>query len=227
MRAMNFTPDDFRNNDPWRIFRIIAEFVEGIEQMTHVGPSVTMFGSARVKPGSRYYEMARATAKLLAKENFAIITGGGPGIMEACNRGAKEANTKASVGLNIDLPFEQSANKYITELITFRYFFVRKVMFSKYANAIITMPGGFGTMDEFFENLTLVQTHKMPAVPMVLMGKDYWKGMIKWIKDTMLKENGMISPEDLNLFLLTDDPEEAASFAINEINKTRNLQPAE
>ncbi|MBP5233727.1 MAG: TIGR00730 family Rossman fold protein [Planctomycetes bacterium] len=222
MKAAEFSPDDFRNMDTWRIFRIVAEFVEGIERMTKLGPSVTMFGSARVKKDTPYYAMAQTTARLLAQQNFNIITGGGPGIMEAANRGARESNRKASVGLNIDLPFEQEPNKYISELITFRYFFVRKVMFSKYADAIVTLPGGFGTMDEFFENLTLVQTKKMPRVPMVLMGRDYWKGLMKWLNDSMLKGQKMISPEDMKLFLVTDDPEEAVAHIVKEINKQRN-----
>lgn len=222
MKAAEFPPDDFRNMDTWRIFRIIAEFVEGIERMTKLGPSVTLFGSARVKKDTPYYEMARVTAKLLAQQNFNIITGGGPGVMEAANRGARESNRKASVGLNIDLPFEQEPNKFISELITFRYFFVRKVMFSKYADAIVTLPGGFGTMDELFENLTLIQTKKMPRVPVVLMGRDYWKGLLKWLNDSMLKGHKMISPDDLKLFLVTDDPEEAVAHVVSEINKQRN-----
>lgn len=222
MKAAEFPPDDFRSMDTWRIFRIIAEFVEGIERMTKLGPSVTLFGSARVKKDTPYYEMARVTAKLLAQQNFNIITGGGPGVMEAANRGARESNRKASVGLNIDLPFEQEPNKFISELITFRYFFVRKVMFSKYADAIVTLPGGFGTMDELFENLTLIQTKKMPRVPVVLMGRDYWKGLLKWLNDSMLKGHKMISPDDLKLFLVTDDPEEAVAYVVSEINKRRN-----
>ena len=222
MKAADFSTDDFRNMDTWRIFRIIAEFVEGIERMTKLGPSVTMFGSARVKKDTPYYNMARETARLLAAQNFNIITGGGPGIMEAANRGAMDSRNKASVGLNIDLPFEQEPNKYISELITFRYFFVRKVMFSKYADAIVTLPGGFGTLDEFFENLTLVQTKKMPRVPMVLMGRDYWKDLLKWVNNTMLKSHQMISPDDPKLFLLTDDPEEATAHIVSEINKKRN-----
>lgn len=212
MQASEYSPDDFRNMDPWRAFRVISEFVEGVDRLADIGPSVTIFGSARLKPGSEYYVMAQTVAQMLAKKNFNIITGGGPGIMEAANRGAYGLHKKKSVGLNIDLPFEQHANKYIDELVTFRYFFIRKMMFTKYASAIITLPGGFGTLDEFFETVTLVQTKKMPKIPMVLMGTRYWKGMLKWIKDSMLKELGMISPGDLDLFHVTDSPQEAVDF---------------
>lgn len=205
--------------DPWRMFRIMAEFVDGFEQMTHLGPGVSIFGSARTKEDHPHYQMARTTAKLLAESGFNVITGGGPGIMEAANRGASESGKGTTVGLNIDLPFEQTSNPYIQKLLNFRYFFVRKVMFSKYSHAIITMPGGFGTLDEFFENITLVQTRKVNPMPMVLMGKDFWSGLLDWIKEKMLDDCGMISPEDVDLFLVTDDPKEAVEYVIREIGK--------
>ena len=211
MKAAEFPPDDFRNMDTWRIFRIIAEFVEGIERMTKLGPSVTLFGSARVKKDTPYYEMARVTAKLLAQQNFNIITGGGPGVMEAANRGARESNRKASVGLNIDLPFEQEPNKFISELITFRYFFVRKVCFLKYSVAIVTYPGGFGTLDEFSEALTLIQTSKVRTVPLVAVGKEYWGPLFDWFRTTMLRDR-MINEDDLNLFYVAENADDAFQY---------------
>ncbi len=210
--------DDFRNMDPWRMFRIMAEFVDGFEQMAKLGKGVSIFGSARTPEGHPYYEMARETARQLAQAGFNVITGGGPGIMEAANRGAHESGKGVTVGLNIDLPFEQSSNPYIQKLLTFRYFFVRKVMFSKYSRAIVTMPGGFGTLDEFFENLTLVQTCKVPQMPLVLMGKKYWQGMIDWIKDSMEGQERMISPGDLDLIKFTDDPAEAVAYIVENLN---------
>lgn len=223
MNTINITNGDFRSMDIWRIFRIISEFVEGIERMSKIGHnSVTIFGSARVKEGTPYYEMARETARLFTEQKYKIITGGGPGLMEAANRGAQDCCKGASVGLNIDLPFEQHANPYIDELITFRYFFVRKVMFSKYATAIITLPGGFGTLDEFFENLTLIQTKKVPPIPVVLMGKDFWGGLLEWTKSHLLDKYAMISPEDMDLFYLTDDPEDALNYILRALNKINN-----
>lgn len=204
-------------DDTWRIFRIMAEFVEGFQEMADVGRSITIFGSARTRPSDPYYIMARTLGKRLGEEGYTVITGGGPGIMEAGNRGAKEANA-ISVGVNIQLPFEQSSNPYITKLINFRYFFVRKVMFLKYAKGFVIFPGGFGTMDELFETLTLIQTRKIEPMPIVLMGKKYYGGMLDWIKDTMLGEK-MISPDDLDIFLLTDDVEECIAH-LKEKTKT-------
>ncbi len=205
-----FSADDFRKNDPWRIFRIMAEFVEGFEAMAHIGNGVSVFGSARTPEEDRYYVMARTLGRLLAEEKFTVITGGGPGIMEAANRGAQEAGG-VSVGLNIDLPFEQDANPYIGKLLSFRYFFCRKVMFSKYSRAIIAFPGGFGTMDELFEHLTLVQTMKIPPMPIILVGRDFWKDLLAWFDKTLFREGKYIGESDLELVRLVDTPEEAMS----------------
>lgn len=195
--------------DTWQIFKIIAEFVEGFEKLSRVGPCVSIFGSARVKPGDPYYEMTVDIAKLLVENGFGVITGGGPGIMEAGNKGAREAGG-SSVGLNIELPFEQSFNPYIDKqhLIEFDYFFVRKVMFVKYAQGFVVMPGGLGTMDELFESLTLIQTYKIDRFPIVLVGRSYWGGLYDWLKETMLGHK-YISPEDLDLFSVVDTPAEA------------------
>jgi uncharacterized protein (TIGR00730 family) len=193
--------------DTWRIFRIMAEFVEGFETLSKIGPCVTVFGSARTPAGDPYYEMARAVSSLAVKNGYGVITGGGGGIMEAANKGAFEADGK-SVGLNIQLPFEQIANKYIKTLLSFRHFFCRKVMFLKYTSAVIVLPGGFGTLDELFETLTLVQTQKSESLPLVIMGKKYWQGMIGWLRESMLA-CGYIAPEDMDLLTLTDDPAEA------------------
>lgn len=201
---------DFRDMDPWRIFRIMAEFVDGFEEMATVEPAISIFGSARTKETHPHYKMAREVAARLSGEGIHIITGGGPGIMEAANRGAKEGGRGLSIGLNIDLPFEQEPNPYIEKLLDFRYFFVRKVMFSKYSRGLICMPGGFGTLDEMFENLTLVQTKKVPPMPIVLMGSEYWKGLLGWLRETMLGE-AYICPEDLELMLVTDDIDEAVT----------------
>ncbi len=214
-------PNDFRNLDPWRIFRIMAEFVEGFEEMAKVCPAVTIFGSARTRPGTRYYRWGVEVAGGLARAGYNIITGGGPGIMEAANRGAKEAGKGVSVGLNIDLPFEQEPNPYITKMLTFRYFFCRKVMFSKYACAIVVLPGGFGTLDELFENLTLVQTRKIPPMPIILMGTKFWQGMLDWIRDVMLEREENISPEDMDLVTLCDDPREAVRLIKRKCRKKR------
>lgn len=191
--------------DSWRVFRIISEFVEGFEELSQINDCVTMFGSARVKEGDKNYELAREIAKQLVKADYGVITGGGPGIMEAGNRGAMEAGGN-SIGLNIDLPFEQKPNPYANIQIEFRYFFVRKVMFVKYAKAFVILPGGFGTMDELFESLTLIQTFRISKFPVVLVGETYWQGLINWLHDTVLTEN-MIGEKDLELFKITDDPE--------------------
>ncbi|MEN3039337.1 MAG: TIGR00730 family Rossman fold protein [Candidatus Kryptonium sp.] len=211
-----------RQKDIWRIFRIMAEFVEGFDQMTKLGPCVSIFGSARAKPGHKYYEMAREVAKELVKAGFGIITGGGPGIMEAANLGAKEAGG-LSVGINIELPFEQKFNPYVDVGIEFRHFFVRKVMFVKYAQGFVVLPGGFGTLDEFFEALTLIQTGKTTRFPVVLMGSEYWEGLINWLRNTVLLE-GNISPEDMAIFELTDDPKEAARI-ITEFYQENVVSP--
>ncbi len=207
------------SEETWRMFRIMAEFVEGIETMSSVGPCVSMFGSARTKPDEKYYKMAEETARVIASNGYGLITGGGPGIMEAGNKGASEAGG-VSIGLNIDLPFEQHPNPYQNIELEFRYFFVRKVMFLRWATAVVIMPGGFGTIDEMFETLTLIQTQKTPSLPLILMGTDFWAGMMDWIKEKMLYTNGYISAEDPGLLHLTDDPLEAIQI-INRFNSRR------
>jgi uncharacterized protein (TIGR00730 family) len=194
--------------DSWRIFRIMAEFVEGFESLANIGPAVTVFGSARTCPGTRDYEAAEMTGRLLAQAKFAVITGGGPGIMEAANKGAFEAGGM-SVGCNITLPHEQDANKYQQITLDFHYFYARKVMFVKYASAFICFPGGFGTLDEFFETITLMQTLKIQAMPVILFGRSYWTGLVDWMKLTL--EPGMLDEEDLDLFRIVDTPEEAVA----------------
>jgi len=198
--------------DVWRVFRVMAEFVEGFSTLSKLGSCVSIFGSARIKPGTPYYRLTKTVAKEFVKAGYGVISGGGPGIMEAANRGAREA-AGASIGINIDLPFEQKHNDYIDpdKIITFKHFYVRKVMFVKYAQGFIVMPGGFGTLDEFFEAITLIQTKKIHKFPVVLMGSEYWSGILDWIKTTML-EHGMISKSDLNLFSVTDDPKEAVDI---------------
>jgi len=201
---------DFAEEEPWRIFRIMSEFVEGFDVLSQVRPAVTVFGSSRAASDHPHYQMGFELAKGLAEDGFSIITGGGPGIMEAVNKGAREGGGR-SVGLNIELPFEQEANKYLDVHLEFRYFFCRKMMFLKYSCGVVVLPGGFGTMDELFESLTLIQTSKYPRFPLVMMGKDYWKGLLTWLKDTMLRE-GNISPGDLNTFKLTDNPDEVRNI---------------
>ena len=198
---------NFTKEDPWRIFRIMAEFVDGFDELSEIGDAVTIFGSARTKPSDKYYKMAEKTAALLAKNNLAVITGAGPGIMEAANKGTKAAGG-VSIGLNIEVPITQEPNKFITKLIDFRYFFCRKVMFVKYAKAFIIFPGGFGTMDEFFESITLIQTSRIEKFPVILMGSEYWKGLIDWMKQDMLRED-RVEKNDLDLFSVVDKPEEA------------------
>ncbi|MCC8190259.1 MAG: TIGR00730 family Rossman fold protein [Planctomycetes bacterium] len=204
-------PDDFRKMDPWRIFRIMAEFVEGFESMAQVTNGVSVFGSARTPETDKYYAMARELGARLTTGGYTVITGGGPGIMEAANRGASDVNG-VSVGLNIDLPFEQNPNPYIGKLLSFRYFFCRKVMFSKYSKAIVAFPGGFGTLDELFEHLTLVQTMKIPTLPVILVGSEFWDDMVVWVKKALLAERGYISPEDLNLFRVVDTLDEVMAI---------------
>lgn len=196
--------------DGWRVFKIMAEFVTGFEMMAEIGPAVTIFGSARVRPDHKYYKIAEEMGGLLAQHNLAVITGGGPGLMEAANKGAKDAGG-ASVGFNIYLEHEQSSNSFIDrdKLITFNYFFVRKVMFVKYSQAFIVMPGGYGTLDEFAEAMTLIQTKKIKVFPVILIGKSYWKDFLKWIRDVMMEENEYIGPNDLDFLFLVDTPQEA------------------
>ncbi|MBI4826244.1 MAG: TIGR00730 family Rossman fold protein [Nitrospirae bacterium] len=202
--------DDLKNSEPWRIFRILAEIVEGFETLHDLGPAVTIFGSARMTPGSFYYEMAVDLGRKLSEEGFAVISGGGPGIMEGANKGAKEGIGK-SVGLNIEIAAEQIPNKYQDISLSFRYFFVRKLMFIKYASAFVIFPGGFGTMDELFEALTLSQTKKISPFPIVLIGKDYWSGLIDWFKQTLVKNNA-IDPEDMGLISLVDDVDDVCKI---------------
>ncbi|MGC8624501.1 MAG: TIGR00730 family Rossman fold protein [Phycisphaerae bacterium] len=199
--------------DMWRVFRIMAEFVEGFDALASIGPAVTIFGSARTPRHDPYYKKARLLGAMLARKKFAVITGGGPGIMEAANSGAHDAGG-VSVGLNISLPHEQRANPYQTIALNHHYFFVRKTMFIKYSHAVVCFPGGYGTMDECFETLTLIQTLKVDPRPVVLIGRDYWTGLLSWMKNTMQKTFHCISPEDLNLFHLTDDPEEACRIIV-------------
>lgn len=217
LRKKKISDEMKRLEDPWRVFRIMAEFVEGFHSLSEVGPAVTIFGSARTKSTSKMYGLAAKTAELLVKEKYAVITGGGPGIMEAANRGASKAKGK-SIGLNIDLPFEQKPNRYVKTLINFHYFFCRKVMFVKYAKAFVIFPGGFGTMDEFFESLTLIQTERIEKFPVILFGSNYWKGLADWIKNSILKEKN-ISPEDLNIFQIVDTPEDVVKAIKNFYNK--------
>lgn len=210
MDEKQYVIDSLSINESWRMFRIIAEFVEGIDVLSKVHNAVTFFGSARLTPDDIYYQKTEKLAKLLVQEGFNVITGGGSGVMEAANKGAAEAGGK-SIGLNIKLPYEQKPNPYANIHIDYKYFFVRKVMFVKYAVAYVIMPGGFGTMDEFFEALTLIQTKKIKAFPLILMGSDYWQGLIDWLKNRMLKE-GKILPADLELIQLVDEPEEAVKL---------------
>jgi len=205
MKAKN-RDKEFMSEDPWRVFRIMSEFVDGFEVLSQVGPAVSIFGSSRVKPASKYYKLAEETAYLLAKEGFAIITGSGPAIMEAANKGARRAGGH-SVGLNIQIPQEQEPNKYVDTLLDFHYFFVRKVMFVKYAKAFVIMPGGYGTLDEFSEAINLIQTQRIPKFPVVVFGSEYWKGLVDWFKDTVLKD-GNITRDELKIFTVTDEPKE-------------------
>ncbi|MBC8089119.1 MAG: TIGR00730 family Rossman fold protein [Phycisphaerae bacterium] len=203
----------FTRSDPWRVMRITSEFIEGFDALSGINKGVTIFGSARTGPEDPQYKAAQEVARLLGKAGFSIITGAGPGIMEAANKGAKEGGGH-SVGCNIELPFEQGANPYVDTLVNFRYFFVRKTMFIKYSNAFIIFPGGFGTLDELFEALTLIQTGKIYQFPVVLFGRHYWAGLLRWIQSRLLGE-GKIGAADLDLLLLTDDPAEAAQAVID------------
>ena len=205
-------PDEFTHTDTWRVFRIMGEFVEGFDEFATLTRGITIFGSARSKPGDWDYQAAQETAALLAKEGFAVITGGGPGVMEAANRGAFEAGG-LSIGCNIELPFEQKPNPYQTKGMTFKYFFVRKTMFVKYSLGFIIFPGGFGTFDELFEALTLIQTHKIRDFPVVLYGSKYWMGLLNWIREVVLP-GGKISEHDLRLFHVTDSPSEIVQIVL-------------
>jgi hypothetical protein len=200
---------DFTDQESWRVFRIMAEFVEGFEELAQVGRAVSIFGSARTSPQDPYYKKARETSKLLAEAGYAIITGAGPGIMEAANRGAQEGGG-LSVGLNIEIPTEQQSNRYVEKLLSFRYFFCRKVMFVKYAHAFVIFPGGFGTVDEFLESITLIQTQRASRFPVILVGGDYWKGFIDWMRETVLKAQN-ISQSDVDIFQVIDEPREIVS----------------
>ena len=212
-------PQEFKNmEDPWRVFRIMAEFVDGFDTLSDIGSAVTIFGSARTKATDKMYTLSVKTAALLVRAGYVVITGGGPGIMEAGNKGANIANG-TSVGLNIDLPFEQKPNKYVNLLINFHYFFCRKVMFVKYAKAFVIFPGGFGTLDEFFESITLIQTKRIDKFPVVLVGKEYWKGLLAWLSGPVLKA-GNIDRADLNIYRVVDKPEEVV-HAINDFYKKK------
>lgn len=214
-----------KSNDSWAVFKIMSEFVNGFETLSKIGPCVSIFGSARTPEDHKYYQIADKLAYLLCLKGYGVITGGGPGIMEAANKGAHRAGGK-SVGLNIDLPFEQNNNPYIDQdkNLQFNYFFVRKLMFVKYAQGFVVLPGGFGTLDELFEALTLIQTHKINRFPIVLMSKSFWGGLLDWIKNTLLEANNNISKEDLDLFYLADTVEEAVEH-IDRFYKDSSLRP--
>ena len=217
--------NNIKTQDSWQIFKVMSEFVEGFERLSKIGPCVSIFGSARTKPDNKYYEIAEELAYQLTINKYGVITGGGPGIMEAGNKGAHRGGGK-SVGLNIQLPFEQEPNKFIDKdkIINFDYFFVRKVMFIKYAQGFIVLPGGFGTLDEMFEALTLIQTNKSGKFPVILVGKKFWEGLVEWIKNVLLEEENNISREDLDLIKIVDSPEEAVSL-INDFYKKYHLKP--
>ncbi|ARN57005.1 TIGR00730 family Rossman fold protein [Sedimentisphaera salicampi] len=214
------------NEETWRVFRIMAEFVEGFEEMSKIGPAVSVFGSARADAGNEYYSLAEQTSAMLAKAGFTVITGGGGGIMEAANKGAFEAGGE-TIGLNIELPHEQKPNDYLSKCLSFRYFFCRKVMFLKYANGFVVFPGGFGTMDEVFESLVLIQTYKQAYFPVVLMGRDFWQDMLDWMVEKMCKAHEFITPEDIDFIDITDDPQETLDILLkfHRRHGTGPLQP--
>jgi len=217
--------NEIKTNDSWSILKIMGEFVEGYEKLSFIGPCISIFGSARTKADNKYYKLTEEISAEIVKRGYGVITGGGPGIMEAANKGAKENNGK-SVGLCIELPFEENSNKFIDKdkKINFDYFFVRKVMFVRYAQGFIVMPGGFGTLDELFEALTLIQTNKVEMFPIILVGSEYWKGLIEWIKNTLLEENSNISSEDLDLFRIADTKEEIISI-LEEFHNNYEFSP--
>jgi uncharacterized protein (TIGR00730 family) len=216
-------PSDWLHTDPWRVMRIQSEFVEGFGALAELGPAVSVFGSARTAPGSPFYELATQVARRLVEAGYAVITGGGPGAMEAANKGALEAGG-ASVGLGIELPFEQGLNEYVNLGVNFRYFFARKTMFVKYAQGFIVLPGGFGTLDELFEAVTLVQTQKVTSFPIVLLGRDYWSGLLDWLRRAAL-EAGTVSPKDIDLLHLTDDVDEAVRLVVAAENHVSPKRP--
>tara|TARA_B110000444_G_scaffold118605_1_gene111530 strand:+ start:15257 stop:15946 length:690 start_codon:yes stop_codon:yes gene_type:complete len=217
--------NEVKTNDSWAIFKIMGEFVNGYEKLSKIGPCVSIFGSARTKPDDKYYQLAEKIAKNLSDNGYGVITGGGPGIMEAANKGAHNAGG-TSVGLNIELPFEQHDNPYIDndKSIDFDYFFVRKVMFVKYSQGFVVMPGGFGTLDELFEAITLIQTHKIGKFPIILVGKKFWSGLVDWIKETLLDSHNNISKEDLNLLNIVDTENEVIEI-LNDFYEKYNLEP--
>jgi len=217
------SPELLMAMESWRVFRIMGEFVEGFEELTGKGPCVSIFGSARVRCRDPMYQLCAETARKLGEAGFGIITGGGPGMMEAANRGARDAGV-ASIGCNIELPFEQTTNPYVDIGIDFRYFFVRKTMFVKYAHAFVIFPGGFGTMDELFEALTLIQTQKVSNFPVVLVGTEYWRGLVDWIRNRMEHEQ-KISPGDLDLLYLTDDPDEVVHHVVERYRERTGTDP--
>jgi len=219
------TWNEVRTNDSWAIFKIMSEFVNGYESMARIGPCVSIFGSARTQPGDKYYELAESIAYKISKAGYGVITGGGPGIMEAGNKGAHRGEG-TSVGLNIELPFEQHFNPYIDKdkNLNFDYFFVRKVMFVKYSQGFVVMPGGFGTLDELFEAITLIQTKKIGTFPIILVGTDFWSGLLDWIKNTIIDKNKNANPEDMNLIRLVDTEDEVVEV-LNNFYKKYNLSP--
>jgi uncharacterized protein (TIGR00730 family) len=204
----------FVREGPWRIFRIMAEFVDSFQTLSQAGPAVTIFGSARTRPNDKYYHAAAAIAKGLAQHNLAVITGGGPGIMEAANKGAAQGGGK-SIGLNIELPHEQTGNRFVNLPLHFHYFFARKVCFAKYSLGFVFMPGGFGTLDEFFEIITLVQTERIPQFPLILFGRDHWNGLLRWLKSEIQDKSKYIGSGDLDLVAITDDPKEAVEIILD------------
>ncbi|MBE9504923.1 MAG: TIGR00730 family Rossman fold protein [Proteobacteria bacterium] len=222
VREAQFLIDEFKVGDTWRIFRIMSEFVEGFESLADMGSAVSIFGSSRTKKGEPYYEKARLLGERMAKSDITVITGGGPGIMEAANKGAYKAGGK-SIGINIELPFEQKPNKYTTHLISMKYFFIRKVMLVKYSQAFIIFPGGFGTMDECFEALTLIQTMRIKPFPIILVGKEYWEGLLSWIRERMLEEK-LIRESDYELIQLCDDTDDISRVVSDFINKENNYK---
>jgi uncharacterized protein (TIGR00730 family) len=225
MNAIRKDWNEIKTNDSWAIFKIMSEFVEGYERMARIGPCISIFGSARTKEENKYYQLSVEIGEKLAKAGYGIITGGGPGIMEAGNKGAHQGGGK-SVGLNIDLPFEQFHNKYVDREshLNFDYFFVRKVIFVKYSQGFVVMPGGFGTMDELFEAITLIQTKKITKRPVVLVGKEYWTGLVEWVKNIMLEKEHNISPDDMRFLTVVDTADEAVKY-VEDFYKTHDLSP--
>lgn len=222
MKNKKIIRDNLELEDPWRVFRIMSEFVDGFDTLRVVGKAISIFGTAKDETASKYSKTAERTAELFVKSGYAVITGGGDGIMKSANKGANLAGGE-SIGLNINIPMEQQVNDFVTLPLEFRYFFVRKLMFAKYSKAFVVFPGGFGTLDEFFEALTLIQTERMERFPVVLVGADYWKGLLEWIKSTMIKENA-IDEEDLDIFKVIDDPEEIVGYVNKFYEKERERQ---